>query len=64
MESRLKVNNTAYPDGTVVMYLHGMTPPEIKNIGYIMKQAAFSAITSENIQTRDFKLEKHLSKAG
>lgn len=64
MENRLRITNTAYPDGSVVMYLHGMRPPEIKNLGFIMKQAVFNAITTESIQIPDFKLEKHLSKAG
>lgn len=71
MENRLRITNTAYPDGSVVMYLHGMTPPEIKNLGFLMKQAVFNAMTSESIHTtsesiqvHDFKLEKHLSKAG
>lgn len=63
MKNSLKITNTAYPDGTVVMYLHGMTPPQPKNLGYIMKQAAFLAITSENVKT-PVRLKKHLSKAG
>ena len=63
MKNSLKITNTAYPDGTVVMYLHGMTPPPIKNLGAIMKQAAFMAVTGDDIIT-PVKLEKHLSKAG
>jgi hypothetical protein len=63
MKNSLRITNTAYPDGTVVMYLHGMTPPPIKNLGSIMKQAAFMAVTGDDIKT-PVKLEKHLSKAG
>ena len=63
MENRLKITNTAYPDGTVVMYLHGMSRPQVKNLGSIMKQAAFLAVTSDNVQA-PVRLKKHLSKAG
>lgn len=63
MKNTLRITNTAYPDGTVVMYLHGMTPPPLKNLGAIMKRAAFLAVTEDNIQT-PVKLEKRLSKAG
>lgn len=63
MSNGLKITNTAYPDGTVVMYLNGMTPPPVKNLGDIMKQAAFSVITAEIIQDL-VKTEEKLSKAG
>jgi hypothetical protein len=63
MNNGLKITNTAYPDGTVVMYLNGMTPPAVKNLGDIMKQAVFLAITAEIVQ--DYvKREEKLSKAG
>lgn len=63
MNNTLKITNTAYPDGTVVMYLNGMTPPPIKNLGAIMKEAAFLASIEENLQ-EPLKLEKQLSIAG
>ncbi|HXH98899.1 MAG TPA: hypothetical protein VNI52_01430 [Sphingobacteriaceae bacterium] len=64
MENQLKITNTAYPDGSVVMYLHGMMPPAIKNMGSIMKQAVYNSIVNENTQVPSFMLKKHLSKAG
>ena len=63
MNNSLKITNTAYPDGTVVIYLNGMTPPPLKNLGEIMKEAAFLASIEENFQ-EPVKLEKQLSKAG
>ena len=38
METVLKVSYTAYPDGTIVKYLFGMTQPEIVYSGFKVKK--------------------------
>lgn len=43
-ELTLKVQQTAYPDGTTVKYLAGMKTPEVKNLGHLMKEATYNHI--------------------
>lgn len=37
----LAISHTAYPDGTIVKYPHGMEKPSIKCHAHIMKEASF-----------------------
>lgn len=49
------VTRTAYPCGKTVHYLEGMTPIEPKNLGPVMKQAAFEACSQPVAVNRKLK---------
>lgn len=49
------VTQTAYPDGEVVEYKHGMKPPIPKPMGHIMKNAAFEAVQEQTKVNRKLK---------
>ena len=44
MRPKLSVSHTANPDGSITHYPWGMNRPNLTNIGYIMKKAAFNHV--------------------
>lgn len=64
MKTNLQIKQTAYPDGTVVKYLYGMTQPEVKNLGHLMKDAVYNYIIEQR-KAPEVRYEfAELSKAG
>jgi hypothetical protein len=44
MRPKLSISHTANPDGSIKKYRFGMNRPNLANMGYIMKKAAFNHV--------------------
>lgn len=56
MRAKQAISHTVYPDGEVVTYLFGLTPPSLTNLGLIMKEAALKA-SQEKLKSVNRKLK-------
>jgi hypothetical protein len=44
MRAKLSITHTVNPDGSIIHHPWGMNRPNLTNMGYIMKKAAFNHV--------------------